>query len=1564
MKNLITLLFLFSSVCTAKAADFKLKYESEYSNNIEIERNKTYSFQVTDIPKDNNVYWYVNDKYINSEYDNSNRKSPSFETSFGSSDSCYIMVGGAKYTWYVSIKNEAPAAPSNPNPYDGKEDVSIDPDFSWSCSDPDGDDITYTFRYKKGIAGNWTEDTTSNKSYSLNNLEFDKDYYWKVVAEDEHGASTKSHAYVNNGWKFTTEINNAPAVPSNPNPYDGKEKVSIDPDFSWSCSDPDGDDITYTFRYKKGIAGNWTEDTTSNKSYSLNNLEFDKDYYWKVVAEDEHGASTKSHAYANNGWKFTTEINNAPAVPSNPNPYDGKEKVSIDPDFSWSCSDPDGDDITYTFRYKKGIAGNWTEDTTSNKSYSLNNLEFDKDYYWKVVAEDEHGASTKSHAYANNGWKFTTEINNAPAVPSNPNPYDGKEKVSIDPDFSWSCSDPDGDDITYTFRYKKGIAGNWTEDTTSNKSYSLNNLEFDKDYYWKVVAEDEHGASTKSHAYANNGWKFTTEEAPEVLSAQWLDAANESIEDNTLSSCETVYLQIKTSYEEGAKFNLVIKERDQFILNKDDYVTTIPVEVNNEGIARGIWTTIYLYKQPEETSTKSAKVGLPDNDRHPDYFFEVQETSDNKSLLESGYIEVIDYDAPIVTTLIAPENGTTFETESSYFDVKLEWNELIPEDCKAAIKYYKIEVANDASFNDIIEEDVISGTDKTLKNISIGTYYWRVAARNEIGYPLEWNEANWSETRQFDIQYSSTEDVLIITPEDDGISTEETTPLLLVHGWQLIGMPADYGGGVWNNFKTFYTQDTENKYGEDLKNVYKIYTVEYKSNLISVEELGRLFREKVDEMKLENITIIAHSMGGLVSRAFMESSVNGGSKGGELVNKLITLGTPHHGSPMANGPVRMSFNDSNLSKRINNADLLLFGHFLDAPAHDQHNRSDLHWDNFDLLFNEDKNAYQKEKNDWLIALNSQTSYDDKIIAYAGIWNGINHISDNNFAYSAGNKVMSEMGLRRVNPFITLNDGIVPLSSALYMNHIVEENTRILSPYNHTRLVKGNDGETDKLFSRYLKADLLNILFSEMVILPGESLTFENTQVNNSSTATFTLRNNGSKRINVSSIDIGGTNASEFKIISSTIFQIQPGKSVELSVQFSPETEGDKIAMLNIQHDANDGQETISISGYSNALTKVLGITPDDHSMYFGTVSLEETGHQLLKLSNSGNSDLSISDIILDGDDVNEFEIQDNLSFPITIPTGETVEISITFTPTSEGNKSTLLVIYNDSDNKGTETTILLNGTGLVGELKYLETTPGYFLDFGQVSAGESETKSITLENSGNTAFSVSEIDIEENDSGEFSWTSTNTTPFEILAGDNQIIDVTFSPVFSGSKNASIKIYNDSDNEGSVKIITLYGEVEIPTFIITTNTVPDNGGTVSGYGEYKLGEVCTLTAIPETGYKFVNWSEKDTLFSIDQNISFEVKNNRTLIANFEDVNGIVEIEDSDINIYPNPTKGCIVISGHNISEIEISNLCGQLIKHIKTNSNEITIDLTGQEKGIYIFKLRRNNDIITRKVILK
>jgi hypothetical protein len=92
----------------------------------------------------------------------------------------------------------------------------------------------------------------------------------------------------------------------------------------------------------------------------------------------------------------------------------------------------------------------------------------------------------------------------------------------------------------------------------------------------------------------------------------------------------------------------------------------------------------------------------------------------------------------------------------------------------------------------------------------------------------------------------------------------------------------------------------------------------------------------------------------------------------------------------------------------------------------------------------------------------------------------------------------------------------------------------------------------------------------------------------------------------------------------------------------------------------------------------------------------------------------------------------------------------------------------------------------------------------------------------------------------------------------------------------------------------------------------------------------------------------------------VKTNHTIVAEFEEV-GVKESKNSDIFIYPNPTKDKVFIRSdtRTINTIHFFDITGKLIKEfVNVNNNKIEIDLHDLKNGIYFI----NIDETTTKII--
>jgi hypothetical protein len=292
------------------------------------------------------------------------------------------------------------------------------------------------------------------------------------------------------------------------------------------------------------------------------------------------------------------------------------------------------------------------------------------------------------------------------------------------------------------------------------------------------------------------------------------------------------------------------------------------------------------------------------------------------------------------------------------------------------------------------------------------------------------------------------------------------TPLILVHG----NNSETKDQYRWGDFIERAGQDS------DFAGSYKMYLFRWDSSL-SNKLNGLALGCSIDnEEDLHNreVVILARSRGGIVSRYYMNDYVtlNGGfsgQPGGEHVKYLVTLATPHRGSPGAD-PVWSIFSfDYNYFDVLSESLSLAYMN----KIHDA-NYIYLQWDDVDneltdemvcwnvaYLNNNQYCGYLLANQTDLLALNQQESYLGKIIAYGGNeFDGklsksgheefISRIQEekkiemfyDHWALSYFSGLMADMPVipngYPVNPIddnyrrFQANDGMVPLDSALLL----------------------------------------------------------------------------------------------------------------------------------------------------------------------------------------------------------------------------------------------------------------------------------------------------------------------------------------------------------------------------------------------------------------------------------------------------------------------------------------------------------------------------------------------------
>ena len=88
-----------------------------------------------------------------------------------------------------------------------------------------------------------------------------------------------------------------------------------------------------------------------------------------------------------------------------------------------------------------------------------------------------------------------------------------------------------------------------------------------------------------------------------------------------------------------------------------------------------------------------------------------------------------------------------------------------------------------------------------------------------------------------------------------------------------------------------------------------------------------------------------------------------------------------------------------------------------------------------------------------------------------------------------------------------------------------------------------------------------------------------------------------------------------------------------------------------------------------------------------------------------------------------------------------------------------------------------------------------------------------------------------------------------------------------------------------------------TFTITAIADPTAGGTLSGDGNYRQGETCTLVATPNNGYTFVNWTNNGIQVSNQMFYTFIVTESNSFVAHFTQ-----SVSGNTISVSANPAEG--------------------------------------------------------------
>ena len=374
--------------------------------------------------------------------------------------------------------------------------------------------------------------------------------------------------------------------------------------------------------------------------------------------------------------------------------------------------------------------------------------------------------------------------------------------------------------------------------------------------------------------------------------------------------------------------------------------------------------------------------------------------------------------------------------------------------------------------------------------------------------------------------------------------------------------------------------------------------------------------------------------------------------------------------------------------------------------------------------------------------------------------------------------------------------------------------------------------------------------------PG-SLSFGSSQVGSTQNKPLVFTNSGTASITISQVAATG---SGYTVKGPNLpLTLAGNQSASFTVTFAPQAAG--TANGNIAVASNALNTSLNVGLTATVASKgLLGVSANPVS--FGTVQVGNTQKASATIQNTGGSPVTVSQVLVSG---TAFSMN-TMGMPMTLAPNQSMQVSVTCAPKSSGALAGSLSVTSDASNSNLS--VPLTGTAVMAGA--LTVTPSS-LSFGSVQTGKTQSKSVSLTNSGGASVTVTQASF----SGSGYSVSGLNLPLTLQAGNSASFNVVFAPQSITASNSSLSIAS-SDATNPTTTIALsgtgmsggaltagssslsFGNVTVGNSSTLPETITNSGGTS-----------VTLTAVAAgAGYSVTGLSLPTTL-AAGQSASFSV-----------------------------------------------------------------------------------------------
>ena len=447
-----------------------------------------------------------------------------------------LLEGLTTYFWKVRAKNQFTTSywsnvwnfktvlgpPLLISPINNDNGYSINLNMVWHQA-IDADSYLLVISEDAEFTQNVKEYNSIDTSYEVQNLEYDKFYWWKVASKNNDGQSEFSAV-----WTFRTAYSPITLL----SPENKKANIKIPVNLEWMAHEKVNNyhiQVSTNDKFTKLVLD--TNNIQDITKLLVSNFNYFTEYFWRARVEDESNTGVWSEEFS---FKSTL------AKAGLRSPANNSKNLPTDLTFLWFGVNGAKSYHLQISRDNKFEDLFFSQDTLSTSSISIGELPNKSELFWRVRGVNDDGFGEWSDV-----WTFTTS-GNAPSLIS---PKNGAENIKIPIVFQWSSF---GDALSYNIQISASEDFSTLISDQNNltlNKFTINDfiVEPSTTYYWKVIANMNSGQSNWSQA-----WSFTTDEVLDV------DESSDMSNVNILPNPAINFVNIQFYLESNQNSNLEI----------------------------------------------------------------------------------------------------------------------------------------------------------------------------------------------------------------------------------------------------------------------------------------------------------------------------------------------------------------------------------------------------------------------------------------------------------------------------------------------------------------------------------------------------------------------------------------------------------------------------------------------------------------------------------------------------------------------------------------------------------------------------------------------------------------------------------------------------------------------------------------------------------------------------------------------------------------------------------------------------------------------------------------------